>query len=93
MSIFSNLVLDLQDFRDRVRPLARDISLMDQSRAYQNENVGGQEEEIGRLRKALDDIERDDRNGVPILRENEEYRLTELETSGDESLLEDGKHK
>jgi hypothetical protein len=35
LSMFSNLVLDLQDFKDRVRPLARDIALMDISRGYQ----------------------------------------------------------
>ncbi len=32
LSVFSNFVLDLQDFKDRVRPLARDISLMDVTR-------------------------------------------------------------
>jgi len=35
LSIFSNLALDLVDFKDRVRPLARDISLMDAARDYQ----------------------------------------------------------
>jgi hypothetical protein len=29
LSVFSNLILDLQDFKDRVRPLAKDIALMD----------------------------------------------------------------
>lgn len=32
LSVFSNLVLDLQDFKDRVRPLAKDIALMDVTR-------------------------------------------------------------
>ena len=35
LSIFSNLALDLVDFKDRVRPLARDISLMDVARDFQ----------------------------------------------------------
>ncbi len=39
LSMFSNLVLDLVDFKDRVRPLARDIALMDVSRGYQKSNV------------------------------------------------------
>lgn len=39
LSMFSNLVLDLVDFKDRVRPLARDIALMDVSRKYQKNNV------------------------------------------------------
>lgn len=39
LSVFSNFVLDLQDFKDRVRPLARDISLMDVTRQYQKVNM------------------------------------------------------
>jgi hypothetical protein len=34
LSAFSNLLLDFVDFKDRVRPLARDISLMDVSNKY-----------------------------------------------------------
>mmetsp|Transcript_119518 Transcript_119518/g.166736 ORF Transcript_119518/g.166736 Transcript_119518/m.166736 type:complete len:375 (+) Transcript_119518:632-1756(+) len=34
LSAFSNLLLDLVDFKDRVRPMARDIALMDVSRQY-----------------------------------------------------------
>jgi hypothetical protein len=29
LSVVSNVILDLVDFRDRVRPLARDLTLMD----------------------------------------------------------------
>ena|ERR1700733_7624405 len=29
LSLFSNVVLDLIDFKDRIRPLAKDMSLMD----------------------------------------------------------------
>ena len=39
LSLFSNLVLDLVDFKERVRPLARDIALMDVTRKYQKQNV------------------------------------------------------
>lgn len=39
LSLFSNLVLDLVDFKDRVRPLAKDIALMDITRDYQKQNV------------------------------------------------------
>lgn len=45
LSLFSNLVLDLVDFKDRVRPLARDIALMDVQRKYQKENANQLEEE------------------------------------------------
>jgi hypothetical protein len=34
LSIFSNFVLDLVDFKDRVRPLANDMALFDATRKY-----------------------------------------------------------
>jgi len=39
LSAFSNLLLDLVDFRDRVRPIAKDIALLDVSKTYQKQNV------------------------------------------------------
>ena len=39
LSAFSNLLLDLVDFKDRVKPAARDLALMDVSRKYQKVNV------------------------------------------------------
>ncbi len=35
LSVFSNLVLDLVDFKDRVKPLASDMSLLDQTSTHQ----------------------------------------------------------
>lgn len=51
LSLFSNLVLDLVDFKDRVRPLARDIALMDTTREYQKAPV----EDLIRETKAFSD--------------------------------------
>jgi hypothetical protein len=34
LSAFSNLLLDLIDFKDRIRPLARDITLLDVTEKY-----------------------------------------------------------
>ena len=39
LSAFSNLLLDLVDFRDRVKPLANDLARLDASRTYQRHNV------------------------------------------------------
>jgi hypothetical protein len=36
LSSFSNLLLDMVDFRDRVRPLANDLTLMDSTAKYQS---------------------------------------------------------
>lgn len=38
LSAFSNLVLDMADFKDRVRPLARDITLLDVTSRFQARN-------------------------------------------------------
>lgn len=53
LSMFSNLVLDLQDFKDRVRPLARDISLMDATRHFQKHNINELDEETNMLKRAF----------------------------------------
>jgi len=45
LSAFSNLLLDLVDFRDRVRPLAQDITRLDVSHKYQPKSLKELEEE------------------------------------------------
>jgi hypothetical protein len=45
LSLFSNLALDLVDFKDRVRPLAKDIALMDTTRQYQKHSIQSLNEE------------------------------------------------
>jgi hypothetical protein len=63
LSLFSNLVLDLVDFKDRVRPLARDIALMDVTRNYQKNNINellqDQQDLIDTIKKVEGDIERE----------------------------------
>jgi hypothetical protein len=39
LSVFSNMVLDLVDFKDRVKPLSNDIAMMEQANKYQKQNV------------------------------------------------------
>lgn len=39
LSIFQNLILDLVDFKDRVKPMAKDITLIDASTRYQKQNI------------------------------------------------------
>lgn len=59
LSVFSNLVLDLQDFKDRVRPLAKDIALMDISRKYQKHNMKEIEEEREEFKETIQKIARE----------------------------------
>lgn len=51
MSAFGNLILDLVDFKDRVRPLAMDISLMEASKPYQARDPKEVETEYKELMK------------------------------------------
>ena len=39
LSVFSNMVLDLVDFKDRVRPLSKDISQIEYASKFQKQNV------------------------------------------------------
>ena len=57
LSMFSNLVLDLVDFKDRVRPLAKDIALMDVTRGYQKQNINEILEEQKAFRETLTKVQ------------------------------------
>ena len=63
LSVFSNFVLDLVDFKDRVRPLAKDISLMDVTRQYQKNNMQELEQQRAdfeqTIKKVQIDVERE----------------------------------
>ena len=39
LSAIGNVLLDLADFRDRVRPMAKDLALMDVANKYQRVNI------------------------------------------------------
>jgi len=39
LSVFSNMALDLVDFKDRVRPLSRDIAMIEKTMKYQKQNT------------------------------------------------------
>lgn len=39
LSVFQNMVLDIMDFKDRVRPLANDIAMYETAQKFQKQNV------------------------------------------------------
>ena len=43
LSFMKNLYLDLVDFRDRVKPLANDLALMDETSVYQSQTMKKEE--------------------------------------------------
>ena len=53
ISAFSNLLLDLVDFRDRVRPMANDIARHDASILYQKRNPDELEQQMKEFREGL----------------------------------------
>lgn len=78
LSAFSNLLLDLVDFKDRVRPMARDIALMDVSRQYQKLNVDDAE------RPSYEALDESDKSAVESV--DEGYSSLEIQA---QSSLED----
>jgi hypothetical protein len=39
LSVVSNMVLDLVDFKDRVKPLSKDIAMFEKAKQFQKQNV------------------------------------------------------
>ena len=69
LSAVSNMMLDMVDFRDRVRPLAKDLSLMDVANKYQ--------------RYSTDDIEQARREMRHELGQEEPKREAEISAESD----------
>jgi len=59
LSVFSNMVLDLVDFKDRVRPLSKDIAMIEKSLKYQKQNVDTLVSEKAEFQRILSDISND----------------------------------
>lgn len=59
LSYFQNMVLDLVDFKDRVRPLQRDVALMEKTSNFQKQNVDQMLEEKKHFQQMLGKIDRD----------------------------------
>lgn len=78
LSAFSNLLLDLVDFKDRVRPMARDIALMDVSRQYQKLKVDPE------ARQSFEALDQSDQSAVESV--DEGYSSLEIQA---QSTLED----
>ena len=79
LSAFSNLLLDLVDFKDRVRPMARDIALMDVSRQYQKIKVDAE------ARQSFDALDQNDRSAAESVDEG----YSSLEIQAQSTLEED----
>lgn len=79
LSAFSNLLLDLVDFKDRVRPMARDIALMDVSRQYQKLKVG----EVDR--QSFEAIDKSDQSAVESV--DEGYSSLEIQAQDRKSVV------
>jgi hypothetical protein len=64
LSVFSNFVLDLVDFKDRVRPLARDIALIDVTRKYQRTSMANIDQERQEFEDTLKKVSAEVERGV-----------------------------
>ena len=56
LSLFSNLVLDMADFKDRIKPMAKDMALMDAQRYYQKHSVARLEQEAEKFHQQMEQL-------------------------------------
>lgn len=56
LSVLSNMVLDLVDFKDRVKPLSKDIAMLEQARKYQKQNAAQMLDERAQFDALMSDI-------------------------------------
>jgi hypothetical protein len=59
LSVFSNMVLDLVDFKDRIRPLSKDISQIEFANKYQKQNVEKMLGDREKFQKMLSEVHDD----------------------------------
>lgn len=63
LSVVANIGLDLMDFRDRVKPVARDLALFDVANKYQRASYKEVEETMSELAAELESESRKRRDG------------------------------
>lgn len=56
LSVLSNMVLDLVDFKDRVRPLSQDIAMLEEARKYQKDSAFNVLDRDARIQRVSDEI-------------------------------------
>lgn len=59
LSVVQNMILDLIDFKDRVRPLCKDISLVEETYKYQKESVEEIQQAESQFNELLHDLNSD----------------------------------
>lgn len=94
LSIFSNMVLDLVDFKDRIRPLSKDISMLESATKYQKANVEKMQAKNAEFRQLLNEVVNDGDDRI----ESEGYSSVEIsepkteaveEAAAEEAIVED----
>lgn len=61
LSVFANLALDLIDFRDRVRPMADDMAMLDKSQKYQRQDAKEVIQKIKEHKVLVDEIKQSEK--------------------------------
>ena len=57
LSVLSNMVLDLVDFKDRVRPLSKDVSMLEQAKRYQKQSAHSVLESKAKFNELTEEIQ------------------------------------
>ena len=85
------MVLDLVDFKDRVRPMSNDIAMLEQSMRFQKQNAQDMLQERAEFRQVIDEIRGgmySDRLGEGTQPE-EGYSSLEIEAPAHEAAVEE----
>lgn len=77
LSVVSNMALDMVDFKDRVRPLTKDIAQYEYSMKYQKENATQMMDARADFRNMVDELMRDPEAALKV---DEGYSSMEIET-------------
>lgn len=96
LSVFSNMVLDLIDFKDRVRPLSNDIAMMEQANKFQKQSVNEMLDERANFQQMinavksepLDRIEDTEQEGYSSM-EIPEPKVEEVVPEVEETVVEE----
>lgn len=78
LSVFSNMALDLVDFKDRVRPLSRDIAMIEKTMKYQKQNTEKMLNERDQFKKIIAQISSGQMDSASQIKE-QGYSSAEIE--------------
>lgn len=89
LSAFSNLLLDLVDFKDRVRPIANDISRHDAAFEFQKRNVEELQSQLREFQEGISEQSATAKTEAPAQSVEEGYSSLEIAAESEAEAAEE----